>query len=128
MAPPTGADGADVIILRNLRIMAVCGALPEEQLRPQPFEFTIEVGADLRAAGASDDLGDTINYGTLTDDIVALITGSSWVLLERMAQVVADLVLQDSMARWVTVSVDKLRPPVGHHLATSAVRITRTSA
>jgi len=120
------ADRDDVILLRNLRIMAVCGALPEEQLRPQPFEFTIEVGADLAQAGQSDDLNHTINYGTLTDEIVALITGSSWVLLERMAQVVADLVLQDPMAQWVTVQVDKLRPPVGHHLETSAVRITRS--
>jgi len=105
--------------------MAICGALPEEQARPQPFEFTIEVGADLTAAGQSDDLDDTINYGTLADEIVALITGENFVLLERMAQKVADLVLADSKALWVTVTVDKLRPPVGHHLETSAVRITR---
>lgn len=123
--PPV--DGDDVILLRNLRIMTVCGALPEEQLRPQPFEFNVEIGADLRGAGASDDLDQTINYGTLTDDIVALITGSSWVLLERMAHVVAELVLQDSLATWVTVQVDKLRPPVGHQLETSAVRVTRTA-
>lgn len=124
----SAVDGDDVILLRNLRIMTVCGALPEEQLRPQPFEFTIEVGADLREAGGSDDLDHTINYGSLTDQIVELITGSSWVLLERMAHVVAELVLREPRARWVTVQVDKLRPPVGHHLETSAVRITRTSA
>lgn len=117
--------GSDVILLEGLRIMALCGALPEERGRPQPFEFTVEVETDLAAAGASDDLDQTIHYGLLTDDIVALIGGTQYTLIERMAQVVADAALAYDMATAVTVTVRKLRPPVPHDLATSGVRITR---
>ena len=56
---------SDAILLRSFRVMAYCGVLDEEQARRQPFEINAEVTADLRAAGQSDDLDDTINYGIL---------------------------------------------------------------
>lgn len=108
--------------------MVVCGALPEEKERAQPFEFNIEVETDLAAAGVTDDLNDTINYGSLTDSIVETITSQEFTLLERMAQVVADIVLADPRADAVSVEVAKLRPPVAHQLEASAVRIHRRQA
>ena len=64
---------ADRILLRGLRVMAYCGVLAEEQARRQPFEINADVVADLSAAGRSDDLGDTIDYGALTDRVVGLV-------------------------------------------------------
>lgn len=115
----------DRIELRGLRALGIHGALPEERGRPQPFEIDLDVGADLGPAGRSDDLADTIDYGALVDRAVAVVTTESHVLLERLAQRVADEVLAEPRARSVTVVVRKLRPPVASDLATAAVRITR---
>ena len=49
--------------------MGVHGVLPEEQVRPQPFEVDVELLVDLRAAGASDDLADTVDYGAVSDAV-----------------------------------------------------------
>lgn len=106
--------------------MAYCGVLDEEQARRQPFEINAEVVADLRAAGASDDLADTINYGALGDDIAALVETERFSLLEYFAQKVADVLLADERATEVSVEILKLRPPMPQDLAASGVRITRT--
>lgn len=116
----------DAIILQGLRIMAICGALPEEMVRAQPFNFDIEVVADLSAAGASDELDDTIDYGGLTDNIVSMVTSNTFTLMEHLVQRVADVVLADERVQQVTVSVQKERPPVPYTLDTSGVRITRS--
>ena len=105
--------------------MAYCGVLDEEQARRQPFEINAEVFADLRAAGQSDDLNDTINYGVLGEKIAELVEKSRFALLEYFAQQVADLLLGDTKARQVTVEILKLRPPMAQDLAASGVRITR---
>lgn len=120
------AAGTDAILLQGLQLMAICGALPEEKVRAQPFTFDIEVFADLSAAGASDELDDTIDYGGLTDAICAEVTTNEFTLMEHLVQRVADVVLADERVQAVTVSVAKDRPPVPHPLATSGVRITRT--
>ena len=106
--------------------MAYCGVLDEEQARRQPFEINAEVIADLRAAGQSDDLNDTINYGVLGENIAELAENGRFALLEYFAQQVADLLLADDRARQVTVEILKLRPPMAQDLAASGVRITRT--
>lgn len=116
----------DRILLRGLRVMAYCGVLDEEQARRQPFELNVEVVADLSAAGQSDDLNDTINYGLLGDQIAELVEGSRFALLEFFAQQVADLCLAFDKATEVTVEILKLRPPMAQDLAASGVRITRT--
>lgn len=116
----------DRIELRGLRVVAICGALPEERERAQPLEVDLDVEADLSAAGRSDRLDDTIDYGALCDVVEAVVEGAEAVLLEHLAEEVADAILAvDDRVLAVTVSVRKLRPPLPHALATSGVRIRR---
>ena len=116
---------ADLIELRGLRVLALCGVLPEERERAQPFEIDLDVEADLRAAGRSDDLDDTIDYGRLCSDVDAVARDEQFGLLERFAQRVAEVVLADPKVSAVTVSIRKMRPPVPQHLDASGVRIRR---
>lgn len=115
----------DRIELRGLSVLALCGVLPEERVRRQPFTIDVDVFADLRAAGASDDLDDTINYGALCEDIDAISRDEQFSLLERFAQRIVDVILTDARVQAVTVSVRKMRPPVPQQLDTSGVRIHR---
>lgn len=118
----------DLIQLRGLRAVGVHGATPEEQTRAQPFEVDLDIEADLSAAGRSDALGDTIDYGSVAELAGAIVSGERHALLERIAERIAESVLGDSRALAVTVTVRKLRPPVAVDLVTAAVRITRTRA
>ena len=123
---PLADQPSDQIELRGLRAVGLCGALPEERERAQPFEVDLEVEADLTVAGASDELPDTLDYGAIAAAVEAVITTEQFTLLERMAARVAEVVLADPRATAVTVTVRKLRPPVPQLLETSGVRIRRT--
>jgi len=122
MASPV--SDPDVILLRGLRLACVCGALPEEQDRRQPYELDIDVVADLPAT-TTDELADTIDYGSILARIEAVTVNESFQLFERMAQRIAEAVLADERILRVTVEVRKLRPPVTQFLDSSGVRIVR---
>ncbi|MCB0995284.1 MAG: dihydroneopterin aldolase [Acidimicrobiales bacterium] len=115
----------DLIRLAGFRVVASCGVLPEEKARRQPFELDVDVAMDLRGAGATDDLAQTLDYGSLCDAIAKLVDEESWDLLERFAERVAQLVLADGRVTEVGVEVRKLRPPVAHDLRSSGVRVVR---
>lgn len=116
----------DRIELRGLRVVGICGALPEERERAQPLEIDLDVQADLAPSGSSDALADTVDYGELCEVVAATVTGGRPQLLEHLADRIAAAVLAaDTRITVVTVAVRKLRPPVPHALATSGVRITR---
>jgi len=116
---------ADRIELRGLRVLGVHGALPDEQVRAQPFEIDLDVDADLSVAGRSDHLDDTVDYGALAAMVERVVAGERFTLLERLAERIAGEVLEDPRVESVTVQVRKLRPPVPVDLDTAGVRITR---
>ena len=118
---------SDLIEVRGLRVLALCGVLPEERVRAQPFEIDLDVEADLSTAGATDDLEDTIDYGALAAAVEQVITTERFTLLERLAERLTEVVLADPKVDAVTVWIHKMRPPVPQHLDSSGVRIRRTS-
>ena len=116
---------ADQIEVRGIRAVGVIGVLPEEKERPQPFEVDLVMDVDLAEAGATDDLDTTVNYGVAAGHAVAVITGESHELLERVAQRIADEVLAMDRVDAVEVTVKKLRPPVAFQADYTGVRIRR---
>lgn len=115
----------DRIELRGLRLMALCGVLPEEQDRPQPFAVDVDLECDLREAGRTDDLGATIDYGDVCDRVAAVAATGRYALMERLAEAIAGELLGVGPLDAVTVRVEKLRPPVAHDLSSAAVRVRR---
>lgn len=116
---------ADVVVLRGLRALGTHGVLAAERDAPQPFEVDLEVELDLAPAGASDDLADTVDYGGLAALAVDVVAGEHHALLERLAERIAEAVMDDPRVTGVTVEVRKLRPPVPVDLASAGVRIRR---
>lgn len=115
----------DRIELRGLRILASCGVLGEEHARAQPFVVDVDLICDLTAAGVSDELGDTVDYGSVCDRLVALATERHHELMEHLAHRLAMSLLADGRVVEVDLVIRKLRPPVPHDLATAAVRVVR---
>ena len=122
MADPT----ADRIEIRGLRLLTKVGVPAAERASAQPVELDIDLEVDLAAAAASDDVGDTVDYGAVAQAVAEVVTAGDHALLERLAGVAADRALDvDARAVAVTVVVRKLRPPVPLDVATTGVRVRR---
>ena len=115
----------DRLVLRGLRVVGTHGVLPEEQVRAQPFEVDVDLGLDLAAAGESDALADTVDYGELAQRVADVVSGEHHALLERLAHRIAEVALADQRVVDVEVTVRKLRPPVPVDLAHAEVRLRR---
>lgn len=116
----------DRILIDDLRVLTVIGALPHEREAAQPLRIDLSIGVDLHEAGATDDLDATVHYGLVAERIVAAAEASKHILLERMAAEIADIVLAFDRVEEVDVLVTKLRPPVATPVGTTAVRLVRT--
>jgi len=117
---------SDLIEIRGLRVLGTHGALPHEQLAPQPFEIDLRLEADLAPAGASDHLADTIDYGVVVDRVVGLVAGERFALLEALATSVTDAVLAiDGRLSAVTLTLRKMRPPLAADVSSVGVEMRR---
>jgi dihydroneopterin aldolase len=116
----------DRIEVRGLELLLLCGVLPEERTRRQPFELDLDLQLDLSAAAASDRLEDTVDYGRVCMDLVEALEAEQFSLMERLAGRVVELVFAHPGVEAVTVAVRKLRPPVPAHVATTGVRLHRS--
>jgi FolB domain-containing protein len=97
----------DRIELRDLVLRCIVGVNPDERERKQDVMINIKVYADLRVPGETDSIDDTINYRTIKRDVMDLIEQSSFFLVERMAQAVADTCLAYDGVEAVSVRVEK---------------------
>ena len=114
----------DRILLTGLRVRGRHGVLPHEAQLGQVFVVDLELHLDLAPAGRSDDLGRTVDYGSLASRVAEVVGGRPRRLLEAVAEDVADLVLADERVRQVRVRVAKPHAPLPVD-ATVAVEITR---
>ena len=118
----------DRIEITALRAVTIVGALPHEREIPQPLQIDLSLEVDLADAGRTDELGDTVHYGMVADQVVEVVTESKDTLLERLAARIADEVLTFDRVDAVDVTLTKLRPPVAVDAATTSVRLRRTRA
>lgn len=101
-------DHLDRIVIRDLLVRGIVGINPEERRNRQDILVNVTLWADLRAAAASDDIADAVNYRTITKAMIAHIEEGAPQLVERLA---ADLVRlcfeQDARVQAVELSVEK---------------------
>lgn len=118
----------DRIDISGLRAVTIVGALPHEREIPQPLQVDLSLEVDLRDAGRTDELGDTVHYGLVADRVIAAVEESKDVLLERLVTRIADEVLSFDRVEAVEVELTKLRPPIAVDATSTSVRIRRTRA
>lgn len=97
----------DRIYIRDLIIECVVGIQPKERVMRQAVALNIVMYCDHREAASSDDIADTVDYKILKDRIAADIGESRYFLIERMAERVARICLEDQRVQRVRVCVDK---------------------
>lgn len=113
----------DRIHIRDLSARCIVGIYPEERENLQEVILNVTLHADLRAAGRSDQIEDTVNYKVIKKNLLAMVESSQFFLVEKMAEECARICLADPRVRRADVSVDK--PGALRFARSVAVEITR---
>jgi D-erythro-7,8-dihydroneopterin triphosphate epimerase len=100
---------SDRIYIRDLKVPCIVGIKPDERVAEQTVVLNLVLECDLAPAAASDRIEDTLNYRTLKKQVVDLVRGSRFFLIERLADRIAACCLACKGVRAVTVTVDKPR-------------------
>jgi dihydroneopterin aldolase len=117
----------DRIELRAMQLSGRHGVLAVEAEQAQPFEVDVVLELDLAAAGASDDLGRTVDYGSIFAIARDVVEGPHAGLLETLAhRIAAGVLAAHPPVGAVTVRVRKMRPPLPGVLAWAGVGVRRT--
>lgn len=120
------AERLDQIHIRDLRLRCIVGVYPEERREKQDVTIQVTLWADLRRAGRSDRIEDTVDYKTVKKQVVALVEESSFNLVERLAERIAETCLNNAGVRRARVIVEK--PGALRFARTVAVEIVRDRA
>ncbi len=129
---PGVADGPsfvprDEISVTGIECFAHHGVLPRERRDGQRFVVDLAIGLDSRRAAATDDLHDTVDYGSLVASVKAAVEREPVHLLETLAQRLADTCLLGAPVEWCRVTVHKPDAPVDATFADVTMTITRTA-
>ncbi|WP_432663497.1 dihydroneopterin aldolase [Wukongibacter baidiensis] len=103
----------DKIIMKNLAFFGYHGVLKEENVLGQKFFVDIELYADLKKAGISDEVTDTIHYGEVYNIVKDIVEKRRFKLLEALAENLASTVLDSfPLVNEIGVQIRKPEAPV----------------
>ncbi|MCG3133653.1 MAG: Dihydroneopterin aldolase [Planctomycetes bacterium] len=114
---------SDRIEIHGLEVTCVVGVRDDERAAPRRLLVDVSLDVDLRDPGASDRLGDTVDYDALSRRIRDEVCASQHLLIERVAEDVARICRDSPLVRAVTVAVHK--PGAVPGCGDVSVKITR---
>lgn len=97
----------DRIHISDLMLRAIIGVNDWERVERQDVLLNITLFGDLHAAGASDQIEDTINYRTVAKKIIKHVEASTRFTVEALATDVARICLQEKGVLRVRVRIEK---------------------
>ncbi len=100
-------QNSGVIYLRELRVAAVIGIYEWEQRIRQTLVIDLEMGADIRAAAATDSIAQTLNYKAVAERVTAFVETTRFQLIETLAERIADILMGEFKIPWIKVSISK---------------------
>ncbi|WP_013322927.1 dihydroneopterin aldolase [Gloeothece verrucosa] len=115
----------DAIKITEIKCYGYTGYLPEEQILGQWFEVSLTLWLDLTEAGSSDDIEKTLDYRQAISIVKNLIKNSKFALIEKLATVIADELLQLPRVQQVRVELSKPAAPIPDFGGNITIDITR---
>jgi dihydroneopterin aldolase len=120
------ASGVDRLAVRGIEAHGHHGVFDFERREGQKFSVDLVLGMDTRPAAKSDDLRDTVDYGTLVMSVKDAIETDPVDLVETLAQRIADICLKDGRVQWTEVTVHKPDAPIQAAFSDVALTIFRS--
>jgi 7,8-dihydroneopterin aldolase/epimerase/oxygenase len=117
----------DELSVTGIECFAHHGVFEHERREGQTFVIDLTLGVDTRSAAASDDLRDTVDYGSLVARVKAAVESDPVDLIETLAERISDVCLLEDRVEWARVTVHKPGAPIEATFADVTLTITRPS-
>ena len=98
---------SDKILIKDLLIRGIIGIHDWEREKKQDILINIVMETDCRPAGVSDDFHDAVDYRAVTKKVLALVENSAFFLVEKLAEEIAAICLDDDRVEVARVRVEK---------------------
>ena len=115
----------DELAVTGIECFGHHGVFEFERREGQVFVVDLVLGIDTAPAAASDDLQDTVDYGSLVASVRTAVEKDPVDLIETLAQRIADVCLLDARVQWARVTVHKPDAPIEATFSDVALTITR---
>lgn len=115
----------DTIQIKDIGCYGYTGYLPEEQILGQWFKVDLTITIDLTVAGKSDRLEDTLDYRQVIAIVKNQIKNRKFALVEKLATVIAEEILQLNLVKQVRVQLSKPAAPIPDFGGNIIIDITR---
>jgi FolB domain-containing protein len=97
----------DQVFITDLVARGIIGVHDWEREKPQEIRINIILFADLRKAGETDDINDTVSYRTISKKVQAHAESAGRFTVEALAADLARLCLEEPRVQKVRVRVEK---------------------
>ena len=97
----------DRILVEGLQVETCIGVYDWERTIKQRLVFDLEIHTDIKASAASDNLSLTVDYKMLSDRLIEYVSGTSFELLEALAENLAELLIQEFGITHLILKVSK---------------------
>ncbi|CEO40384.1 dihydroneopterin aldolase [Photobacterium kishitanii] len=97
----------DTVFIEQLEVIATIGVYDWEQQIKQKLVLDLEMAHDNRPAAATDDVNLALDYSTVSSAVTEHITQGRFLLVERVAEDIANLIMTRFAVPWIKVRVTK---------------------
>lgn len=97
----------DIVYIRDLKVNTIIGIYDWEREIRQTVSLDLEMATDIRRAGRTDHIDDTLNYKAVAKRLIAFIEASEFQLVETLAERVAVIVREEFAVPWLRLRLSK---------------------
>ena len=97
----------DIVFIRDLRIETVIGIYDWEREIRQTVSLDLEMGTDIRRAGETDHIDDTLDYKSVAKALIEFVEKSEFQLVEALAEQCSQIILNDFNVPWLKLRLSK---------------------
>ena len=97
----------NIVYIKGLRAQTVIGVYEWERHIRQTLVLDLEMASDTTLAAASDEIAHALDYATLSKQVIALVEGSEYQLIETLADAVAKMIMRDFAVPWLRLCLSK---------------------
>lgn len=116
-------NAKDLVLIEGLEIRTVIGIYDWEREIRQTVRLDLEMAWDISQAAESDEIADALDYKSVSKRLIAFVEGSSFGLIEKLAEECAQIVLAEFDVPWLRLKMSK--PGAVHGSDNVAVVIER---
>jgi len=97
----------DMVLIEGLEVRTVIGIYDWEREIRQTVRLDLEMAWDMSKAAVSDDIKDALDYKSVSKRLISFVEGSSFGLIERLAEQCAEIVLAEFGVPWLRLKMSK---------------------